>query len=62
LPKQILDTISKFTCTICSRLGAFSFGNSMNPHFSPLAQETSAGFFLPKFAKKQPSASTLLPV
>jgi hypothetical protein len=32
-----------------------------NPHFSPLAQETSAGFFLPKFAKKQPSASTLLP-
>lgn len=33
----------------------------LNPHFSPLAQETSAGFFLPKFAKKQPSASTLLP-
>lgn len=34
----------------------------LNPHFSPLAQETSAGSFLPKFAKKQPSASTLLPV
>lgn len=32
-----------------------------NPHFSPLAQETSAGFFLPKFAKKPPPASTLLP-
>ena len=24
-----IDTISKFTCAICSRLGAFSFGNSM---------------------------------
>ena len=33
----------------------------LNPHFSPLAQETSAGFFLPKFAKKPPPASTLLP-
>ena len=33
----------------------------LNPHFSPLAKETSAGFFLPKFAKKQPPASTLLP-
>lgn len=34
----------------------------LNPHCTPLPQETSAGFFLPKFAKKQPSASTLLPV
>lgn len=34
---------------------------ALNPHFSPLAQETSAGFFLPKFAKKPLPASTLLP-
>ena len=42
------DTISKFTCAICSRLGAFSFGNSMTQIIctQQLRKNGSRGVFL----------------